>query len=61
MKAVYNSRGAKVPGMFEKAGQFQDFFGAFVRPSVPLGWRRVDTQVESTPRQADSTNGALNK
>jgi TIGR03009 family protein len=41
--------------------KLQDFFGAFVRPSVPLGWKRVDTQVEASPRQADSTNGALNK
>ena len=41
--------------------KLQDFFGAFVRPSVPLGWKRVDTQVESSPRQADSTNNAINK
>ncbi len=27
MKAVYNSRGAKVPGMFEKGGSFPDLSG----------------------------------
>ena len=32
--------------------KFQDFFGAFVRPRVPLGWKKVNTQVVHTQRQA---------
>jgi TIGR03009 family protein len=37
--------------------KFQDFFGAFVRPRVPFGWERVDTQVALQQRQAASPVG----
>jgi TIGR03009 family protein len=38
--------------------KFQDFFGAFVRPRVPFGWKRVNTQVEMR-RQAESPKTQL--
>ena len=34
--------------------KFQDFFGGFVRPRLPFGWERVDTQVGQPQRQAAS-------
>ncbi len=37
--------------------KFQDFFGGFVRPRVPFGWERVDTQVGVPQRQAASPAG----
>lgn len=37
--------------------KFIDFFGGFVRPTLPFGWKRVDTQVGQPERQAASPTG----
>ena len=37
--------------------KFSDFFGGFIRPRLPIGWKRVDTAAGLSQRQAATPNG----